>query len=135
MHVRFSVSLRNVEDLLLERGIDICYETVRLWWNRFGLMYASEIHSRRVAHRNHSHWHLDEMVVKINGKRHWLWRAVHHKGEILENCVTRKHDRNAALKFLKKALKRDGFADRIVTDGLRSYPAAMRKLGNLNAAR
>lgn len=70
--------------------------------------------------------------MKINGETHYLWRAVDHEGEILESYVTKKRDKSAALRFLKKALKRHGKAETIVTDGLRSYPAAMRDLGNLN---
>ena len=135
MDVRFPLSLRNVEDLLFERGIDICHETVRFWWNRFGPMFASEIRRQRVSRMRgfrHWRWHLDEVFVKINGERHYLWRAVDHEGEILESYVTEKRDKSAALAFLKKALKRHGRAETIVTDGLRSYPAAMRALGNLD---
>ena len=135
MYVRFPLSLRNVEDLLFERGIDICHETVRFWWNRFGPMFAAEIRRQRVSRMRgfrHWRWHLDEVFVKINGERHYLWRAVDHEGEILESFVTKKRDKAAALTFLKKALKRHGRAEKIVTDGLRSYPAAMRALGNLD---
>ena len=127
MYVKYPLSLRNVEDLLFERGIDICHETVRLWWNRFGPMFAAEIRRRRVKHMrgfHHWRWHLDEMV--------YLWRAVDHEGEILESYVTKKRDKAAALVFLKKALKRHGRVKTVVTDGLRSYPAAMRDLGNLD---
>jgi putative transposase len=74
-------------------------------------------------------WHLDEVYVKINGEMHYVWRAVDHEGEILESYVTRKRDKSAALAFLKKALKRHGKPEKIVTDGLRSYPAAMREVG------
>ena len=135
MDVRFPLSLRNVEDLLFERGIDICHETVRFWWNRFGPMFASEIRRQRVSRMRgvrHWRWHLDEVFVKINGERHYLWRAVDHEGEILESYVPKKRDKSAALAFLKKALKRHGRAETSVTDGLRSYPAAMRALGNLD---
>lgn len=135
MYVRFPLSLRNVEDLLYERGIDICHETVRLWWNRFGPLFAADIRRQRVScvrGFRHWRWHLDEVFVKINGERHYLWRAVDHEGEILECYVTKKRDKSAALKFLKKALKRHGRTETIVTDGLRSYPAAMRALGNLD---
>jgi len=135
MYVRFPLSLRNVEDLLFERGIDVCHETVRLWWNRFGPMFAADIRRQRVDRMrglSHWRWHLDEVFVKINGERHYLWRAVDQEGEILESFVTRKRDKSAALSFMKKALKRHGKAEAIVTDGLRSYPAAMRELGNLN---
>jgi putative transposase len=135
MYVRFPLSLRNVEDLLFERGIDICHETVRLWWNRFGPLFAADIRSQRVSRIRgfrHWRWHLDEVFVRINGERHYLWRAVDHEGEILESFVTKKRDKSAALKFLKQALKGHGQPDAIVTDGLRSDPAAMRELGNLD---
>lgn len=134
MYVRFPSSLRNVEDLLFERGIDICHETVRLWWNRFGPMFAADIRRQRVSRMkgfHHWRWHLDEVFVRINGERHYLWRAVDHEGEILESYVTKKRAKAAALAFLKKALKRHGRTETIVTDGMRSYPAAMRELGNL----
>ena len=75
-------------------------------------------------------WHLDEMYVKLNGELIYLWRAVDHEGEILESYVMKKQDKSAALAFIKKALKRHGRVEKIVTDGLRSYPAAMRELGN-----
>ena len=131
MYVRFPLSLRNVEDLLHERGIDISHETVRFWWNRFGPMFAAEIRKRRVGGMRSSHWrwHLDEVFVKINGEQHYLWRAVDHEGEVLESFVTKRRDKKAALKFLKKSLKRHGGADEIVTDRLRSYGAALRDLG------
>jgi len=133
MYVRFPLSLRNVEDLLFERGIDLCHETVRLWWNRFGPLFAADIRRQRVNRMRGLRqwkWHLDEMYVKLNGEMVYLWRAVDHEGEILESFVTRKRDKPEALTFMKKALKRHGKAETIVTDGLRSYPAAMRELGN-----
>jgi len=135
VYVRFPLSLRNVEDLLFERGIDICHETVRFWWNRFGPMFASQIRRQRVSQMRgfrHWRWHLDEVFVKINGEQHYLWHAVDHEGEVLESYVTKKRDKVAALAFLKKALKRHGHAEAIVTDGMRSYPAAMRELGILD---
>ena len=135
MYVRFPLSLRNVEDLLFERGIDLCHETVRLWWNRFGPLFAADIRRQRISRMRgfrHWKWHLDEVYVKINGEMHYLWRAVDHEGEVLESYVTKKRDKSAALRFLKKALKRHGPAEKIVTDGLRSYPAAMRDLGVLD---
>jgi len=135
LYVRYPLSLRNVEDLLFERGYDFCHETVRLWWNRFGPMFAAEIRRQRVSHMRgfrHWRWHLDEMYVKLNGEMVYLWRAVDHEGEILESFVTKKRDKSAALAFMKKALKRHGKPEAIVTDGLRSYPAAMRELGNLD---
>jgi putative transposase len=133
MYVKFPLSLRNVEDLLHERGIDICHETVRLWWNRFGPMFAAQIRRKRVqAMRQHTHWrwHLDEVYVKINGEMHYLWRAVDHEGEVLESYVTKTRDKAAALKFIKKAMKRHGSPEVITTDGLRSYKAAMNEIGN-----
>jgi len=135
LYVRFPLSLRNVEDLLFERGIDICHETVRLWWNRFGPMFAADIRRQRVSRMRgfrQWRWHLDEVFVKINGERHYLWRAVDHEGEILESYVTKKRNKSAALMFMKRALKRHGKAETIVTDGLRSYPAAMHDLGNVD---
>ena len=131
MYVRYPLSLRQVEDLLFERGIDICHETVRLWWNRFGPMFAAAIRKRRVHHRSYSSWrsHLDEVFVKINGETHYLWRAVDHEGEVLEVFATKSRDRRAALKFLKRALKRYGRPSTIVTDGVRSYGAAIKVIG------
>jgi putative transposase len=133
MYVRYPLSLRNVEDLLHERGIDISHETVRFWWNRFGPLFAAEIRKRRVQRlRAHSNWqwHLDEVFVKINGETHYLWRAVDHEGEVLESYVTKCRDRKAALKFLRKTMKRFGRPHVIVTDLLRSYGAAMKVIGN-----
>ena len=133
LYVRFPLSLRNVEDLLFERGFDLCHETVRLWWNRFGPMFAGEIRRRRVSRMRgfrHWRWHLDEMYVKLNGEMVYLWRAVDHEGEILESFVTRTRDKDAALTFMKKALKRHGSPATVVTDGLKSYRAAMVELGN-----
>jgi putative transposase len=131
MYIRFPLSPRNVEDLLHERGIDICHETVRFWWLRFGPMFAAEIRKRRVEGMRSSRWrwHLDEVFVKINGERHYLWRAVDHESEVLESFETKTRDKKAALKFLKKSLKRHGRAAEIVTDRLRSYGAALRELG------
>jgi len=99
MYVRYPLSLRNVEDLLAERGIDISHETVRFWWNRFGPMFAAEIRKKRVAHMRgfiQWHWHLDEVFVKVNGKLCYLRRAVDHEGEVLEAVATAKRDKAAA---------------------------------------
>jgi putative transposase len=133
MYVKYPLSLRNVEDLLAERGIDISHETVRFWWNRFGPMFAAEIRKKRVAHTRHYpqwRWHLDEVFVKVNGKLCYLWRAVDHEGEVLEAVVTAKRDKVAALKFLKRIMKRYGRPRKIVTDGLCSYCAATKEIGN-----
>ena len=132
MYIRYPLSLRQVEDILFERGIDISHETVRYWWNRFGPLFAAEIRKRRIKGRNYSNWrwHLDEVFVRINGERHCLWRAVDHEGEVLEGYVTKRRDRRAALKFLKRTMKRYGAPWSIVSDRLRSYRAAMKVLGN-----
>jgi len=133
MYVKYPLSLRNVEDLLAERGIDLCHETVRFWWNRFGPTFAAKIRRKRVDRmRAHTHWrwHLGEVFVKINGEKHYLWRAVDREGEILEVFATKIRDKAAALKFLKKMMKRHGNPKAIVTDKLRSYDAAMKEIGN-----
>ena len=131
LYVRFPLSLRNLEDLLHERGVDVSYESVRYWWHRFGAQFASQIKKRRAGGMQASNWkwHLDEVFVKINGERHYLWRAVDHEGEVLESYVTKKRDKKAALKFMKKAMRRYGSPNEIVTDKLRSYGAATRELG------
>jgi len=132
MYVRFPLSLRNVEDLLAERGIDLWHETVRHWWNRFGPLFAADIRRQRVSRMKGFRlwrWHLDEMYVKLNGEMVYLWRAVDQEGEILESYVTKERDKAAALTFMKKALKRHGSPEAITTDGLRSYKAAMSELG------
>ena len=133
MYVKYPLSLRNVEDLLFERGIDLCHETVRMWWNRFGPLFAGDIRRQRVSRMRgfqHWRWHLDEMYVKLNGEMVYLWRAVDQEGEILESFVTKKRDKAAALTFMKRALKRHGSPDMITTDGLCSYGAAITELGN-----
>ncbi|MCT8329338.1 IS6 family transposase [Albidovulum sediminis] len=132
LYVRFPLLLRNVEDLFHERGIEISHESVRFWWQRFGPMFAAEIREKR-AERLRSEpqwqWHLDEMFVKINGERHYLWRAIDQEGEVLESFVTKKRDKKAALKFLKKTMKRYDRPHILVTDTLRSYGAALREVG------
>ena len=133
LYVRFPLSLRNVEDLLHERGIEISHDTVQFWWNRFGLLFAAEIRRNRVSRmRTYSNWqwHLDEVLVKINGDTHYLWRAVDHEGEVLKSYVVKRRGRKAALKFLKKAMKRCSQPEVVVSDKLRSYCAAMTVIGN-----
>jgi len=135
MYLRFPLSLRNVEDLLHERGIDVSYETIRFWWQRFGQMFASEIKRKRVDRMrafSNVRWHLDEVFVKINGEQHYLWRAVDHEGEVLESVVTKRRDKRAALKLLKKLMRRFGKPCEIVTDRLRSYGAALKDLGRID---
>jgi putative transposase len=129
MHVRFPLSLRNVEDLLHERGIDICHESVRLWVDRFGTYFAHKIRKRRSESLRRSpqwRWHLDEVFVKIRGERHYLWRAVDHGCEVLESYVTKKkkRDKAAALKFLKKCMVRPVIARDI---GYRLTKNSLRK--------
>jgi len=116
-----------------ERGIDICHETVRFWWNRFGPMFAGEIKRKRSTHlrqRTQWRWRLDEVYVKINGEMHYLWRAVDHEGEVLEVLATKERDKAAALKLMKQLMIRYGRPQKVVTDGLRSYGAAMKEIGN-----
>src|ERR1700722_1524998 len=132
MYVRYLLSLRNVEDLLAERGIDISHETVRFWWNRFGPIFAAEIRKRQIVQMRaypQLRWHSDEVIVKVNGKLFYLWRAVDHGGEVLETMVTAKRDKAAALKFLKRIMKQYGQPRSVVTDGLRAYSAAMNEIG------
>jgi putative transposase len=132
LYVRFPLSLRNVEDLLHERGIDVSHETVRYWWNRFGPIFAAAIRRKRAQGLRSVpqwRWHLDEVFVRINGATHYLWRAVDHEGEVLEGYVTKTRDYKAARRFLRKALKRYGRPRQAVTDGLRSYRAAMTDIG------
>ena len=111
LYVRFPLSLRNVEDLLHERGIEVSHETIRFWWNRFGPVFAAEIRRKRAQRMrawSQWQWHLDEMFVKIGGEMHYLWRAVDHEGEVLEAYVSKKRNRQAASIFLRKAMKRYG---------------------------
>jgi len=109
-----------VEDLLAERGLDISYETVRRWVLKFGPLIARKLRQRRP--RPSDRWHLDEMVVRIAGRRMYLWRAVDHQGEILDMLVQRRRDKHAALRLMRKLLKKQGFAPKLlVTDKLRSY--------------
>ena len=132
MVVRFPLSLRNVEDLLHERGIEVSHEAVRFWWNRFGPIFAAEIRKKRMDRKRAFsvwRWHLDEVFVKINGERHYLWRAVDQEGEVLEAFVSKKRNRKAAVKFLRKLMKRCGTPETIVTDHLRSYRAVFGERG------
>src|SRR4051794_35235932 len=128
LYLRFSLSYRDVEELLAERGLDVSYETVRRWVLKFGPVFARRL--RRYRPRAGSQWYLDEMVVRIRGEQMYLWRAVDHEGEILDILVQRRRDRQAAVKLMRKLLKGHGFAPTvIVTDKLGSYTAALRHLG------
>jgi transposase-like protein len=148
LYLRFTLSLRDVEEMLAERGLDLTYETVRRWVGKFGPQFARELRKRRS--RPTGRWHLDEMVVMIAGKRHWLWRAVDNEGEVLEILVQSRRDTRAAVRsplatptcfagrgpwraaLMRKLVKKQGFAPEVlVTDKLGSYGAAQRKLGLL----
>jgi len=127
LYLRFTLSYRDVEDLLAERGLDVSYETVRRWVLKFGPMIARNLRRRRP--RPSDRWHLDEMVVRIAGKRMYLWRAVDHEGEVLDMLVQRRRDKRAALRLMRKLLRKQGFAPKLLTtDKLGSYGAAFRQL-------
>jgi transposase-like protein len=128
LYLRFTLSYRDVEELLAERGLDLSYETVRRWVLKFGPLIARRL--RRGRPRPTDRWHLDEMVVRIAGKRMYLWPAVDHEGEVLDMLVQRRRDSRAALRLMRKLLKKQGFASKLlVTDKLRSYASAFRRLG------
>jgi len=128
LYARFTLSFRDVEELLAERGLDISYETVRRWFQKFGAEIARNL--RRVRLTPSDHWHLDEMALMIRGKRYWLWRAVDNEGEVLDFLVQPRRNAKAALKLMRKLLKTQGWAPiRIVTDKLKSYRLAFRALG------
>src|SRR5258707_12268719 len=127
LFVRFGLSLRNVEDLLAERGIEVSYETVRCWIERFGPAFAKVLRGRRP--RPHSTWHLDEMYVRIDGRWVYLWRAVDAEGEVLDVLVQSKRDKRAAIRLIRKLLRKQGYAPgTVVTDHLRPYSPAIRDL-------
>src|SRR5271157_6447787 len=128
LYVRFTLSLRDVEDLLAERGIAVSYETVRRWVNHFVPKIAADLRKRRP--KPHTTWHLDEVYLKIDGRLVYLWRAVDAEGEVLDVLVQTKRNKHAALKLMRKLLKKYSFVpDRLVTDDLRSYRAATLDLG------
>jgi transposase-like protein len=127
LYLRFTLSYRDVEELLARRGLAVSYETVRRWVLKFGPLIARELRRRRP--RPSDRWHFDEMVVRIAGKRMYLWRAVDHEGEILDVLVQRRRDKQAALRLMRKLLRKQGFAPkRVTTDKLPSYGAAFRDL-------
>jgi putative transposase len=128
LYARFTLSYRDVEELLAERGLEVSYKTLRRWVLKFGPLFARELRRRRS--RPTSQWHLDEMAVMISGKQFWLWRAVDSEGEVLELLVQRLRNKSAAIKLMRKLLKKQGFApEKLVTDKLRSYSAAKSELG------
>jgi putative transposase len=120
---RFCLSVRETEDLLAQRGITVSYEAIRQWCRTFGPAYASRLRRRQA--RLGDTWHLDELFVNIQGRQHYLWRAVDQDGEVIDILVQPRRDRRAAERFLRKLLKRQGCAPRrLITDKLRSYSAA-----------
>ena len=128
LYLRFTLSLRDVEDLLAERGIAVSYEAIRRWVNYFGPKIAMDLRTRRP--KPHTVWHLDEMYLKIGGRMVYLWRAVDAEGEVLDVLVQSRRNKRAALKLMRKLLKKYGFVpDKLVTDELRSYAAAASDLG------
>ena len=131
LYSRFNLSLRDVEELLAERGVEVSYETVRRWVIRFGPKFSRRL--RRDRPKAHPQWHLDEMYASIGGRWMYLWRAIDQNGEVLDVLVQAKRDKRAALKLMRKLLRKHGLAPRtIVTDKWRAYAAAFRDLG-LNA--
>ena len=129
LYLRLTLSLRAVEDLLAERGVTASYETVRRWVNHFGPLIAADLRKRRP--KPHTTWHLDEVYLKIDGRMLYLWRAVDAEGEVLDVLVQSKRNKHAALKLMRKLLKKYAFVpDRLITDDLPSYGAAARDLGS-----
>ena len=125
LYHRFSLSFRDVEDLLAQRGITVTYETIRQWCQRFGLDYARRLRRRRG--RLGDTWHLDELFVQIQGRQQYLWRAVDEDGDVIDILVQSRRNRSAAVRFFRKLLKSQGCVPRrLITDKLRSYPAACR---------
>ena len=123
LYFGFALSYRDVEDLLAERGIDVSYETVRRWALKFGALIARKL--RRGRSRPDVRRHLDEVFVCINGRQFYVWRAVDSEGEVLDILVQPRRDRKAALKLMRKLLKKHGVTpDSIVTDRLGSYRSA-----------
>ena len=128
LYLRFTLSYRDVEDLLAERGLEVSNETIRRWVLKFGPAFARSL--RRGRPTAHDSWHLDEMVVSIAGRRMYMWRAVDSEGEVLGVMVQPRRDKAAAVKLLRNLLKRQGFAPTvIVTDKLRPYGAALQTIG------
>ncbi|CAN7671895.1 IS6 family transposase [Phyllobacterium sp. LjRoot231] len=127
LYYRFPLSLRLVEEMLLERGILVSYETIRRWGIKFGPDYARRLQRKRPSPKDV--WHLDEMVISISGKRHYLWRAIDQDGYILDEIVQNRRNTKAARRLLIRLLKKQGLPPkRIITDKLRSYGAAKRQI-------
>ncbi|MDP3493263.1 MAG: IS6 family transposase [Hyphomonadaceae bacterium] len=127
LYFRFTLSLRDVEEMLAHRGVDVSYETIRAWTVKFGPRIAANL--RRSKRPPSPRWHLDEMVSNIAGERVWMWRAVDDEGEVMDMIVQRRRDAGAALRFMRRLLKNQHVEPEvIVTDGLRSYGAALQRL-------
>jgi putative transposase len=127
LYYRFSLSFREVEEMMLERGVTVSHETIRQWTGKFGQAYASGLRRRRP--RPGDTWHLDEVFIKINGKTHYLWRAVDQDGNVLDILITSRRDAKAATRFFRKLLKGLAYVPRVlVTDKLASYGVAHRRL-------
>jgi putative transposase len=127
LYHRFTLSFRDVEDLLADRGITVSYEAIRYWCTKFGPTYARSL--RRKQGRLGDIWHVDEVFVTIRGERHYLWRAVDQDGDVIDILVTKRRDRQAAKRFFRKALKHQGQVPcQLVTDKLRTYQAAHREV-------
>jgi putative transposase len=127
LYFRFPLSLRLVEEMLLERGIVVSYETIRCWAKKFGPDYARRL--RRKQPSSSDIWHLDEVVITIDGKKHWLWRAVDQDGYVRDEIVQNRRNTKAAKRLLVRLLKKQGLAPkRMITDKLRSYAAAKRQI-------
>jgi putative transposase len=125
LYFRFPLSLRLIEEMLLERGIVVSYETIRRWGRKFGAAYAKQLRRKKPSRKDI--WHLDEVVISIAGRKHWLWRAVDQDGYVLDEIVQARRDTKAAKRLLVRLLKKQGLTPkRFVTDKLRSYGAARR---------
>ncbi len=134
LYFRFTLSLRDVEELLAQRGIEASREAIRCWVNKFGPQIAANIRRRR--NQPTGRWHLDEVVVKIKGWRMWLWRAVDDEGEVLDVLVQRRRNTSAAYKLMRRLLKDNGLhAEAVTTDKLASYRSVLKMLGMLKVHR
>lgn len=128
LYFRFTLSFRDVEEMLAHRGIDVSYETVRAWTLKFGPKIAANLRRRKLPPS--PRWHLDELVSTIGGERVWIWRAVDDEGEVMDMVVQKRRDTGAALRLLRRLLRNQNVEpQRIVTDGLRSYSPALEQLG------
>ncbi len=132
LYHRFLLSYRDVQELLFERGIDVSHETVRVWCAKFGPDLAEALRYRKP--RRGRSWHLDEMRVVVGGVTHWLWRAVNEYGEVLDVLLQAHRDTGAAKRFFRRLIDDQELPERIVTDGLRSYSAALREVPELGAS-